>query len=169
MHLRRCLGLHATQFLGIGPAPYREVLLNFAAFAYQPSPPARPPAPGAPAGEPQAAANTGTAAPGAPGAPQEMPPPPGGGFAMLIMPLLLVAMLVFMWWTSKSQQKKQTQMLNDLKKGDRVITQSGLLGKLVERADRVATIEIASGVKVKVLSSSLLGKDTTDAGASESK
>lgn len=89
--------------------------------------------------------------------------------SMAPMLLLMVGLFGFMWWTNRSQQKKQAKLIDELKKGDRVITQSGLLGKLVEKADRVTTIEIASGVKVKVLSSSILGKDTSDAKPAEAK
>lgn len=88
---------------------------------------------------------------------------------MAPMLLLMVGLFGFMWWTNRSQQKKQSKLLDELKKGDRVLTQSGLMGKLVEKSERVATIEIASGVKVKVLSSSLLGKDLGDSKPADSK
>ncbi len=88
---------------------------------------------------------------------------------MAPMLLLMVGLFGFMWWTNRSQQKKQAKIIEELKKGDRVITQSGLLGKLVEKTDRITTIEIASGVKVKVLSSSVLGKDTGEAKAADAK
>lgn len=89
--------------------------------------------------------------------------------SMALPLVLMLGLLGFMFWTNRSQQKKQAALIDDLKKGDRVITQSGLLGKLVEKADRVTTIEIASGVKVKVLSSSILGKDTGEAKPAEAK
>ncbi len=89
--------------------------------------------------------------------------------SMAPMLLLMVGLFGFMWWTNRSQQKKQAKLLDDLKKGDRVLTQSGLMGKLIEKTDRVATIEIASGVKVKILSSSLLGKDLGDTKAADAK
>jgi preprotein translocase subunit YajC len=76
---------------------------------------------------------------------------------MLVLPLLLILM-----WSSRSQQKKQHEAVTALKKGDRVVTQSGLIGKLLETGDRYAKVEIAPGVKVEVLKSSLLGKDTGD-------
>src|SRR5690606_27800641 len=135
---------------------------DFAAFAYQgqPTPPARPPAPGeaAPAAPvaPVAAAAQGKSAEGQPSRqadPQGPPPESPGLMSMAPMLLLMVGLFGFMWWTNRSQQKKQAKLLDDLKKGDRVLTQSGLMGKLIEKTDRVATIEIASGVKVKILSS----------------
>jgi preprotein translocase subunit YajC len=50
-----------------------------------------------------------------------------------------------------------------LKKGDRVVTQSGLVGKLVDPPEgRHARIEIAPGVKVQVLRTSIAGLDAED-------
>jgi preprotein translocase subunit YajC len=86
---------------------------------------------------------------------------------MFIPILLLVPLLVLMFWSSRSQQKKQAQALDGLKKGDRVLTQSGLVGKLIELGDRYAKVELAPGVKVEVLKSGLLGKDTGEAQAAK--
>jgi preprotein translocase subunit YajC len=81
----------------------------------------------------------------------------------LLMPMLLVLpLLLILMWSSRSQQKKQREAVNVLKKGDRVVTQSGLVGKLLETGDRYAKVEIAPGVKVEILKSSLVGKDTGD-------
>lgn len=81
----------------------------------------------------------------------------------MLFPLLLLAPLLFlMFWSSRSQQKKQKVAVDSLKKGDRVLTQSGLVGKLVEMGDRYAKIEVAPGVKVDILRSGLLGKDTVE-------
>ena len=55
-------------------------------------------------------------------------------------------------------------MESKLKKGDRVVTQSGLVGKLVETVEgRHAKIEIAPGVKVTILRSSIAGLDAEEA------
>jgi preprotein translocase subunit YajC len=86
---------------------------------------------------------------------------------MLFPILLLLPLLVLMFWSSRSQQKKQAQALDQLKKGDRVLTQSGLVGKLIEVGDRYAKVELAPGVKVELLKSGLLGKDTGEAQAAK--
>lgn len=67
-----------------------------------------------------------------------------------------------MFWTSRSQQKKQQKALAELKKGDTILTQSGLRGKLVEMGDRFAKVEIAPGTKVDILRSTVLGKDSAE-------
>jgi len=83
----------------------------------------------------------------------------------MLFPLLLVGMLVFLFWSSRSQQKKQDTAISQLKKGDRVVTQSGLIGRLVEIEPRYAKLEIAPGVKVQVLRTSLTGRDADDGAA----
>jgi preprotein translocase subunit YajC len=88
---------------------------------------------------------------------------------MLFPILLLLPLILILLWSSRSQQKKQREALEGLKKGDRVVTQSGLIGKLLETGDRYAKIEIAAGVKVEVLKTSLLGRDTGDSKAEPTK
>lgn len=81
---------------------------------------------------------------------------------MLFPLLLLVPLLLMMFFSSRSQQKKQTAAIAALKKGDRVLTQSGMVGKLIEIGDRYAKLELAPGVKVDFLKTGLLGKDTAE-------
>lgn len=95
---------------------------------------------------------------------EEGPPPGGGGLLGGLFPLLLfIPLLILLFWSSRSQQKKQEQAVAQLKKGDRVLTQSGLVGRLLEIDQRYAKVELAPGVKVQILRSSLLGRDTEEA------
>ena len=75
----------------------------------------------------------------------------GGGFAAFV-PLLLMV-VIFYFLLIRPQQKKQKEhraMLTSLQKGDVVVTQGGLQGKVVGLTDTVATLEIADRVRVKV-------------------
>lgn len=125
-----------------------------------------PPAPGR-----ETSANTvAPAAPadkGAPGAPSHGPE--GGLGGMLPMLIMVVPLILLMVFTSRSNTKKQKKMLDSLQKGDRVITQGGLVGKLVEVGDRYAKVEVAPGMKVEFLKSGLLGKDDAETAASLEK
>lgn len=93
-------------------------------------------------------------------------PPAEGGFGSMFMLLMFVPLILFMFWQSRSQQKKQETAINALKKGDRVVTQSGLVGRLIEVDTRYAKLELAPGVKVQVLRTSLLGLDAEDSAKS---
>lgn len=99
--------------------------------------------------------------PAQPGGQDAAPGAFGGGpftFLILALPLLLIFMM------TRSQTKKQKQLESSLKTGDRVITQSGLLGKIVEMSDRSTRVklEIAPGVAVQILKSSIQGVDGGD-------
>jgi preprotein translocase subunit YajC len=82
---------------------------------------------------------------------------------MLLMMMAFLPVVFFMFFSNRSQQKKQKEMESKLKKGDRVVTQSGLVGKLVDPVEgRHAKLEIAPGVKVTILRSSISGLDAEE-------
>ena len=82
---------------------------------------------------------------------------------------MVVPLVLLMLFTSRSNSKKQKKLMEGLQKGDRVILQGGLVGKLVELGDRLAKVELAPGMKVEVLKSGLLGKDDAETAASLEK
>ncbi len=85
---------------------------------------------------------------------------------MLPMLIMVVPLILLMVFTSRSNSKKQKTAARVAAKGDRVITQGGLVGKLVEIGDRYAKVELAPGMKVEFLKSGLLGKDDAETAAS---
>jgi preprotein translocase YajC subunit len=89
---------------------------------------------------------------------------------MSYLPLLLIVVMIpLLLLSSRSQSKKQAAAIASLGKGDRVLLQGGLTGKLVELGDRYAKVEIAPGVKVDFLKNALLGKDTPETAAKAEK
>lgn len=61
--------------------------------------------------------------------------------------------VIFYFLLVRPQQKKQKEhraMLSNLQKGDVVITQGGIQGKITGLTDSVVTLEIADKVRVKV-------------------
>jgi len=85
------------------------------------------------------------------------------------MLLLFLPLFFLLFWMPRSQQKKQAAALSKLQKGDKVVTQSGMIGKLAELGERTFKLEIAPGVKIDVLKSSIAGKDGTDPAPSDKK
>lgn len=120
--------------------------MNFGVFAFQAVPESPRPQSTGQSAEP-ASPDSGAAPPSAIG---------------LFTPLLIVIpFILIMLWQGRSQQKKQEANIAALKKGDRVLTQSGLVGRLVAIEGRYAKLELPpSGTKITVLRSSLLGRDT---------
>jgi preprotein translocase subunit YajC len=74
--------------------------------------------------------------------------------------LLLVPMIIAMFWMQNKQQKKQKELEDSLKTGDRVVTQSGLIGKLTDKGNRYVKVEIAPGIKVQMLRTAVVARDT---------
>ena len=70
-----------------------------------------------------------------------------------ILPLLLIS-VVFYFLLIRPQQKKlkdHKKMISDLKKGDRVVTQGGIIGSIhYVNDDGTLSVEIADNVNVKV-------------------
>jgi preprotein translocase subunit YajC len=77
------------------------------------------------------------------------------------IPLILI-FLVFYFLLIRPQQKKireHQNILDNLKAGNKVHTNGGLIGviKSVDKKDNQVDLEIASGVVVKILKTSVLG------------
>ncbi|MEL6167739.1 MAG: preprotein translocase subunit YajC [Pseudomonadota bacterium] len=78
----------------------------------------------------------------------------GGAFASFIPLILIFAIMYFLLIRPQQQKLKQHQaMVEALRKGDQVVTQGGVVGKVVKVHDDSTHIdvEIAQGVKVKVV------------------
>ena len=74
------------------------------------------------------------------------------GFASFIPILLIFVIMYFLM--IRPQQKKVKEhkaMVAALRRGDQVVTQGGLIGKVTKVTDDEAEVEIAQGVKVKVV------------------
>lgn len=94
----------------------------------------------------------GVAEPSAPaGAPPEAAPPPGS-MLTLLLPFLILVPFLFM---SMRRSKREQEARKSLKKGDRIVTQAGLIGELVEMDDRLSKVKIAPGTTVQVVTSSI--------------
>tara|TARA_B100000927_G_scaffold243386_1_gene205382 strand:- start:5731 stop:6090 length:360 start_codon:yes stop_codon:yes gene_type:complete len=80
---------------------------------------------------------------------------PGGGDVFLqLLPFLLIFLIIY-FLILRPQQKRvkaHKEMIDLLKKGDTIITQGGLIGKISKIiSDQEVEIEIAKDVKVKVV------------------
>ncbi len=66
----------------------------------------------------------------------------------------LIAMFVLMYFLlirpQQKRAKEHKKLLKELKKGDEVVTNGGVIGKVTSVDESFATIEISDGVIVKV-------------------
>jgi preprotein translocase subunit YajC len=73
--------------------------------------------------------------------------------------LPIVGMVAIFWFLiirpQMRQQKAHRDKVAAVKKGDQVVTAGGLLGKVIKVDEQYAEIEIAPGVKVKAVKSTI--------------
>lgn len=89
----------------------------------------------------------------------------GGGIAAFL-PLILIV-VVFYFLLIRPQQKRQKEqkaMISAIRKGDKVVTTSGIFGTIVGMDDQEnkVVLKIAENVKVEFLKSSIAGKVGTE-------
>ncbi len=74
-----------------------------------------------------------------------------GGFTAFV-PLILM-FVIFYFLLIRPQQKKAKEhrnMVDSLKKGDRIITSGGIHGTIVSLDETIINLEISDGVKIKI-------------------
>ena len=81
---------------------------------------------------------------------------------MQFAPLVLI-LLVFYFLIMRPQQKKfkaHQQMLSELKKGDKIITSSGIAGRITKVGEQFFSVEIAPNVEVEIERNAITSKAT---------
>lgn len=87
----------------------------------------------------------------------------GGGFDVTQLGFFaaLAAIMYFVLIRPQQKQVKDQQtMIAALKKGDDVVTQGGILGKIDLVSDKTITLEVSKGMKLRILKSSIQAKVT---------
>lgn len=75
----------------------------------------------------------------------------GGGFEMLIFFGVFALIMYFMIIRPQSKRvKEHKNMVSALTKGDEIITNGGLLGRIMDVGDAFITIEVADNVQLNV-------------------
>ncbi|MCJ7874573.1 preprotein translocase subunit YajC [Marinovum sp. 2_MG-2023] len=81
----------------------------------------------------------------------------GSAIAQFVPLILIFAIMYFL--LIRPQQKKMkahTNMVKALRRGDQVVTQGGLIGKVVKvKEDNEIEVELSEGVKVRVVQSTI--------------
>ena len=77
---------------------------------------------------------------------------------IMVLPLLVGIFYLMLWRPQQKQAQEHREMVGGLKKGDEVITNGGLVGKVHAVTDKFVMVEIARDVKVRILKTSVTGK-----------
>ena len=82
-----------------------------------------------------------------------------GGFLSLMMPMFIIFGIMY-FLVIRPQSKKQREhenLLNNLKSGDKIITQGGLVGRITNVEKEILTLDLGDRVRVKVMRTHVLG------------
>ncbi len=82
----------------------------------------------------------------------------GGAIAQFLPLILIFAIMYFLLIRPQQKKVKEHQaMVEAVRRGDQVVTQGGLIGKVskVKEGDNEIEVEIAEGVKVRVVKSTI--------------
>ncbi len=79
--------------------------------------------------------------------------PAGPSLLMQFLPLVLIVVIFYFLLIRPQQQrlKAHREMVAGLRRGDAVITQGGLIGKVHRLTDDEVTVELADNVRVRVV------------------
>jgi len=89
--------------------------------------------------------------------------PAGGvGSTVFFIGQFVLIGLIFWFLIIRPQQKRakeHRELIDAVKRGDQVVTSGGIVGKVTKVEDRMVEVEIAAGVKVRVIKSTLTDVD----------
>lgn len=76
----------------------------------------------------------------------------GSGTLLSLIPFVLIFIIFYFLLILPQQKRKKQQdaMLNSLKKGDKVITASGIWGTIANLGKSTVTLQIADNTKIKI-------------------
>ncbi len=82
-----------------------------------------------------------------------------GGMGLLLMfALIFLVMYFFMIRPQQKREKTRQKMISELKKGDRVVTNSGIIGSVWGIKDTVIVLKVDDDVKLEVLKNAIASK-----------
>ncbi len=82
------------------------------------------------------------------------------GMLAQIIPLVLIIVVfyLFLILPQQKQRKKHKEFIESLKRGDKVITSSGIYGTITKVNENDFVIEIADGVNIKIIKDNIVSK-----------
>ena len=77
---------------------------------------------------------------------------PGNPLMQLLPFLLIIVVIYFFMIRPQSKKAKQAKTFKEeLKKGDKIVTIGGIIGKIIEVRDAEFLIEVGDGVKLNIM------------------
>jgi preprotein translocase subunit YajC len=88
---------------------------------------------------------------------------------MQLVPFVLIAVVFYLVFfrPQQKQVKKHQTFVSQLQKGQDVVTQSGIIGKVFQVDDKTVTLDIGGGNKVRLVKGQIAGTWSDATGSSE--
>ncbi len=86
----------------------------------------------------------------------------GSPLSFLPLVLMIVVFYFFMIRPQAKKQREQQQFMQDLEKGKRVVTASGIMGKITKMDEKTVTLEVDPKTHIR-FAKSAISKEMTDA------
>ena len=83
---------------------------------------------------------------------------PSGAMNIVFILGLFAIMYFMMIRPQQKQLKAHRELVAGLKKGDEVVTQGGMIGRIHVVSEREVTLEVSNGVRIRVLKTSVAGR-----------
>ena len=77
----------------------------------------------------------------------------GGSFMALLFPIMLMFLVIYFMMIRPQQKeaRRHQDLVANLKKGDEVVTKSGIIGKVAAVSDHTVSLEVSRDVKLRFL------------------
>ncbi len=97
--------------------------------------------------------------------------PAGGGLLeMLLLPVGMIVIFYFLLIRPQNNRmKKHREMVANVKKGDKIITQGGIIGRVFKLTDEEVTIDTGEGGKLRIMRGMIMDVKKTDTPANDTK
>lgn len=77
---------------------------------------------------------------------------------VLFFVVIFVMMYLFMIRPQRKRQKEQKELLERIKRGEKVVTSSGIYGQIESISEDTIVLKIESGATIRVAKGSIVGK-----------
>lgn len=83
-----------------------------------------------------------------------------GGFSTLLLPIIIFAIFYFLVIVpQRRRQQELQQLIGELKIGDEVVTNGGIIGKIIELRETSLIVRSADKSNLEIARSAVVGKD----------
>ncbi len=78
-----------------------------------------------------------------------------GSFSIIMMVAMIVIFYLLLWRPQSKRAKEHRNLVNNLQKGDEIVTSGGMLGTITQVEEKFIVIKVAEDVEIKLQRSAI--------------